>query len=108
MVRTQLTRWLCPTQKAVELIGDKWTLFIIRELIFGEEELRFNQILKNFKPISSRTLSLKLKKLQTFKIIERKKIVGKTLHVKYKITQKGLLLKSALLALAKWHNACEF
>ena len=104
--RTHFDRWSCPTQNAVEAIGDKWTLFIIRELIFGRNEMRFNELLKALKPISSRTLALKLKKLEAIKIIDRKEIKGKTLNVRYKLTKKGLLLKKPLTAIAKWYSCC--
>tara|TARA_Y100000310_G_scaffold328540_1_gene396828 strand:+ start:2143 stop:2475 length:333 start_codon:yes stop_codon:yes gene_type:complete len=104
--RTQFNRWTCPTQKTVELIGDKWTLFIIREFIFGEQTMRFNEILRKLKPISSRTLAIKLDKLQKCKIIIREVIQEKPLKVNYKITKIGLALKKSMLELANWHNKC--
>jgi DNA-binding HxlR family transcriptional regulator len=104
MERTSFQRWSCSTQRAVELIGDKWTLFIIREFIFGEKIMRFNEILRRLKPISSRTLALKLDKLQKCGLITRKVIQKKPLKVNYKITPIGLELKSSMLELANWHN----
>ena len=102
--RTKFNRWTCPTQKAVELIGDKWTLFIIREFIFGKQTMRFNEILRELKPISSRTLALKLQKLQDCQIIIRDVIEKKPLKVNYTITKKGLELKKSLVALADWYE----
>ncbi|MFH1276339.1 MAG: helix-turn-helix domain-containing protein [Candidatus Woesearchaeota archaeon] len=102
--RTQFNRWTCPTQKTVELIGDKWTLFIIREFIFGKQTMRFNEILRKLKPISSRTLALKLDKLQKCEILTREVLQKKPLQVHYKITRIGLELKDSMLALADWHN----
>src|SRR3989344_6426242 len=102
--RTPFERWSCPTQKAVELIGDKWTLFIIREFIFGKKAMGFNEILRTLKPISSRTLALKLQKLQQSRIIMREIIKEKPLKVNYIITKKGLALKNSMLALAEWYN----
>ena len=104
MERTYFQRWSCPTQRAVELIGDKWTLFIIREFIFGKQTMRFNEILRKLKPISSRTLALKLDKLQKCELITREVIQKKPLKVNYKITPIGLALKSSMLDLADWHN----
>jgi DNA-binding HxlR family transcriptional regulator len=104
MERTNFQRWSCPTQRAVELIGDKWTLFVIREFIFGKQTMRFNEILKKLKPISSRTLALKLDKLQKSRLITRQVIQEKPLKVNYRITSIGLALKSSMLDLAEWHN----
>ena len=102
--RTHFDRWTCPTQKAVEVIGDRWTLFILREFIFGKQSMGFNELLRALKPISSRTLALKLKKLQNSKLISRRKIQEKPLKVAYTITEQGLALKSSLTALAVWYN----
>ena len=66
--------------------------------------MRFNEILRKLKPISSRTLALKLDKLQKSKIITREVIQQKPLKVNYKITNVGLALKISMVALAQWHN----
>ena len=54
----------CNVQKSILMIGEKWMLFIIREFIYGKEKQRFNELMRTLKPISSRTLALKLKKLE--------------------------------------------
>ena len=50
-------------EQTVAIIGDKWSLLIIGELAFGNSIIRFNELLRNLSPISSRTLSIKLAKL---------------------------------------------
>ena len=67
----------------------------------------FNEILKALKPISSRTLALKLHKLEEYQILRKEIIQKKPLRVKYNITEKGLALKNCMLDLAKWYNKNE-
>ena len=92
----------CPIQKAVTLIGDKWTMFIIREFIYGEEKQGFNDLLRALKPISSRTLSLKLKKLDECGIIKKRVVKKKPLKVEYSITATGKALKEPLQKMGEW------
>jgi DNA-binding HxlR family transcriptional regulator len=104
MDRNRFDRWTCPTQKAVELVGDRWSLFIIREFIFGKQTNGFNELLRFLEPISSRTLALKLAKLQKNGLLTRKVVQARPLKVEYRITVRGLALKKSLQALADWHN----
>ena|SRR3989338_7641226 len=104
MQRTDFDRWSCPTQKAVELIGDKWTLFVVREFIFGKPTMGFNEILRVLKPISSRTLALKLHKLEQYQMVRKEIIQKKPLRIHYHITEKGLALKNCMVDLAQWYN----
>lgn len=94
----------CPVKNAVSLIGDKWTLFILRELFYGKKKQGFNELQKTLKPISSRTLSIKLKNLLASNIINKSIISEKPPKVEYFLTKKGLKLEPVLNELAKWYN----
>ena len=50
----------CPAEITILLIGNKWSLLIIRELILADRPLRYNELARNLNKISSRTLSKKL------------------------------------------------
>jgi len=97
----------CPVQKTAELIGSKWSILIIRELN-QNKFLRFNELSRSLKPISSRTLSLKLKELVEYEIIKKKIVSTSPPHSEYSLTQKGKDLAIVLGAMAdwsyKWHN----
>lgn len=97
----------CPIQKAIIIIGDKWTLFIIREFIYGNKKQGFNDLLRALKPISSRTLSLKLKKLQEYGIIQRKVIHSTPIKVEYSLTPQGKTLKIPLQKIGEWFREVE-
>jgi DNA-binding HxlR family transcriptional regulator len=51
-------------EKILEIIGDKWSLIILGELTFDKSPSRFNELMWELSPISSRTLSAKLAKLK--------------------------------------------
>ena len=90
----------CPIAKTAALIGDLWTLLIVKELLSGPK--RFNELEKlinNTDPIgdiSSRTLSQRLKKLEAEKIITRKVYQEIPPHSEYTLTQKGQALSEII------------
>ncbi len=103
--KTDYGAYTCPIHKSIMLIGDKWTLFILREFIYGAEKQSFNSLLRSLKPISSRTLSLKLKKMQKIGLVTKKVIrKERPMKVEYQITQMGKSLKNALQSIANWHK----
>ncbi len=106
-LRIDYSGFTCPIQKAVTIIGDKWTLFIIREFIYGNEKQGFNDLLRALKPISSRTLSLKLKKLEECGIIKRKIINARPVKVEYSLTQRGKALRTPLQKMGEWFKEEE-
>lgn len=58
----------CPVARAAELLGDRWTLLIVRELLFGPR--RFTEIERGLPGISRSVLAQRLRRLQHDRIIE--------------------------------------
>jgi len=106
-IKTDYAKFTCPVKNTIDIIGDKWTLFILRELYYGKEKQGFNELLGYLKPISSRTLAKKLHHLQKYNIISRKIVREKPLKVEYRLTKKGLKLKNVLQEFAKWYKSIE-
>jgi len=92
----------CPIEKTVVLIGSKWSILLIREFYLSDGPLRFNDLLNSLKPISSKTLSSKLKDLVSYEIIERNVEDTTPVRVKYHLTEKGTDLAGILRAMAEW------
>ncbi|MEM1312490.1 MAG: helix-turn-helix domain-containing protein [Patescibacteria group bacterium] len=92
----------CPIIRPTELLGDTWTLLIIKELL--EEPLRFNKIKDKIPEITNRTLSARLKKLVSNKVIERNLLEGSPPKVEYNLTQMGYGLKPVLREIEDFGN----
>jgi len=95
-------RFTCNTQRALHVIGEKWMLYILREFLYADQKQGFNKLMKELKPISSRTLSLKLKTLQERGLIKRKVIDSQPVKIEYEITEQGKGLKEALNKFGDW------
>jgi len=89
-------------EKFVYLIGDKWSLLIIGQLAFGKSPSRFNELMRELKPISSRTLSIKLAKLSDNKIVEKTIEGDSPPYTQYALTAKGIDLVAAFRAMGEW------
>lgn len=92
----------CPIEKTITLIGNKWSLLLLRELYLSNGPLRFNDLLMALKPISSKTLSSKLKELTQYEIVKRNVENTTPVKVEYSLTEKGKDLTGVLLSMAEW------
>lgn len=79
----------CPVTGALQLIGDKWTILIIRELVNGSK--RTTELLASLHPISSRTLLMRLREMEKDEFIERTDYGGNPPRVEYALAKRGLL-----------------
>ena len=89
----------CPVAKTAEVLGEKWTLLIVRELIAGAT--RFNQIQRAIPKISPTTLNKRLKELQTQGVIVRKSIPEQQ-GDEYQLTESGRELSPLIHQMAQW------
>jgi len=89
----------CPTARALSVVGDRWTLLILRELTMGVH--RFDE-LQAHTGISSFLLSTRLKRLEADDVIERRCYSDHPVRYEYHQTTKGRGLDTVLLALRSW------
>lgn len=94
-----LTGSLCPTIKASEVLGDKWTILILRELFLGSN--RYNQFQKAIPRISPTMLSARLKKMEQDGLLIRKTKVGQK-GGEYHLTKSAWELAPIVDSLARW------
>ncbi|MEJ7616260.1 MAG: helix-turn-helix domain-containing protein [Pyrinomonadaceae bacterium] len=87
----------CPVTGALQLVGDKWTLLIVRDL--ARAPRRTTELLEALFPISSRTLLGRLRDMERDLLIERAVFGGSPPHVEYALTKRGRLLLPLLGAL---------
>src|SRR5215510_6559218 len=100
----------CPITGALQMLGDKWTMLVVRELLGGPK--RTMELLNSLFPISSRTLVGRLRDMEKDRLVERTDFGGNPPHIEYALTQRGMLLLPLLeslrqLGLALKCNECE-
>jgi DNA-binding HxlR family transcriptional regulator len=100
----------CPITGALQMLGDKWTMLVVRELLGGPK--RTMELLNSLFPISSRTLVGRLRDMEKDRLVERTDFGGNPPHIEYALTHRGMLLLPLLeslrqLGLALKCNECE-
>ncbi|KCZ92867.1 winged helix-turn-helix transcriptional regulator [Hyphomonas johnsonii] len=89
----------CPIAKATEILGEKWTILIIRELLM--ERRRFNELQRGLGDISPALLTSRLKSLEEQGMLARKKISGQKGY-EYYPTEACRALLPVLISLGEW------
>ena len=100
MARTQPYAQACPIARTLDIIGDRWTLLIIRDLFLGRS--RFNEFRQSTPRISPRLLSERLKRLEEEELVERDLLAGYPPRAEYRLTAKGRSLFPVLFAIGSW------
>jgi len=95
-----LSRSLCPIANALEVIGDKWSLLIVRDLFHGKTT--YGELLNSFEKIPTNILADRLKRLEAAGIITSSPYQERPVRNAYTLTEKGRELADILHALVKW------
>jgi DNA-binding HxlR family transcriptional regulator len=99
MARTRTYHHFCPVARSLEVIGEKWSLLIVRDLLRGPQ--RFTDLLRYLGGITPKWLTLRLRDLEQAGIVERDHREGRR-EVWYRLTPKGEELAPVVTALAVW------
>lgn len=97
-------RCQCPISSALDIIGDKWTLLIIRDMLFDHKKT-FKDFSTSVESIASNILSSRLKLLEEAGIIRKDKMDGNQKSNIYTLTDKGLDLLPVIAELTLWSDA---
>ncbi len=89
----------CPVSKATEIIGEKWTLLILRELLLGTS--RFNDFQRSMSRISPTVLTKRLRQLEETGIVLKKRLSGQK-GFEYRLTAMGRELEPIIEQVAIW------
>lgn len=87
---------------AMEIIGNKWTALILRDLCSGSK--RFGELEKSVGSINPRTLSQRLDDLESHGIVTKTSYAEVPPRIEYTLTQKGRDLQPVLEQMAAWGN----
>jgi len=96
----------CPIQNSLKIFQQKFALNIIRNMMILKHK-KFNQFLGSIEGINTKTLSIRLKELEKYGLIDRKVAQRRPLQVEDSLTKKGKALNSILLHMAEFSALYE-
>ena len=100
----KIFRCNCPVTSALDIVGDKWTLVIIKQMLL-EYKTTFKDFYDSDEAIAPNILSERLKKMQSIGLIDKLKHPTNRKTNIYILTEKGLTLTPIVIELALWaHN----
>lgn len=99
MAKTREYQHFCPVARSLEVIGEKWSLLIVRDLLRGPQ--RFTDLMRYLGGITPKWLTLRLRDLEAAGIVERDQEEGRR-EVWYRLTARGRDLQPVVESLAIW------
>ena len=100
MERVYKSQEACPVARSLDILGDRWTLLVLRDLVRGQS--KFSDILESLEGISPNLLSDRLKRLEQRGIVERVFYSDHPPRAEYWLTEKGNELGPVIHAMAEW------
>ncbi|MBD0335960.1 MAG: helix-turn-helix transcriptional regulator [Cyanobacteria bacterium Co-bin13] len=96
-VKSQCLDLECPVQFVLTIIGSKWAILILRELFLGNR--RTHEFLSALPGISTKTLTARLRELESYGLVERRVFPEVPPRVEYSLTDKGREIQPIMAAL---------
>jgi DNA-binding HxlR family transcriptional regulator/putative sterol carrier protein len=90
----------CAVARALDVIGERWTLLIVRELLTGPK--RFKDLLEGLSGIGTNLLTARLKDLEGYGVVRRTVLPPPAGSKVYELTELGRLLEPVVAALGRW------
>ena len=90
----------CALARAAEILGERWTLLIIRELLLGPQ--RFTDLLGRLNDVSTSVLSERLSRLEEYAVVEKAYLPPPAASSVYRLTESGEALRPAIYELIHW------
>lgn len=91
----------CPISIALEMLGDAWSLLIVRDLVFKERRT-YNEFLQGGEGIASNILADRLRKLEDAGIVEKRRDPSDARRFVYRLSAKGIDLAPVMVELVIW------
>jgi len=90
----------CPIETTFRIIGKRWTVLIIRELLMGHTQ--FNRFIENIEGITPKVLTERLRELEHLGMIKRRIVSDYPVRIEYSLTDVGREFESVLLSAASF------
>jgi len=91
----------CPIRYSAEILADKWTFLILRDLMFRGKK-SYNAFLQSSEKISTNILADRLQKLESYGLIDKTKDARNKKYYVYTLTQKGIDLIPVMFSFFEW------
>ncbi len=108
MTKKDKAKWRseCPLNASVEMLGDRWSLLIIRDMMLRGFRT-YKEFLQNYEGIATNILADRLRKLMAYKIITAEADPSDGRKLIYSLTEKGIDLAPVLTEMVLWAAAHE-
>jgi DNA-binding HxlR family transcriptional regulator len=94
----------CPTSSFLDVVGDRWTLLVMRDLLM-KNRLRYNELADSREKIPTNILADRLAKLEAAGLLVKKQYQERPVRYEYHPTAAGVDLLDVISAAAQWSNA---
>ena len=94
----------CPISSTLDVVGDKWSLLIIRDMLVKHKKT-FKQMSDSYEKIAPSILSARLKLLESYKLIFKTKAPENKKENIYLLTEKGIRLTPIIIEFSLWGNS---
>ena len=102
MSRTSEHRSPCPIATTLDIVGDRWTLVILRDLVNGKR--RYSDFLASPERITTNILADRLARMEQSGLVERRLYQERPRRYEYRLTRKGAELHPVLCEMCDWAN----
>ena len=104
-IKTKKELPACPVETTLMLIGDKWKVLILRDLMPGKK--RFGELKKSVGNVSQKVLTVQLRAMEENGLVNRKVYAEVPPRVEYSLTELGKSLKPILDSMWAWGEAYQ-
>ena len=95
-------RSTCPIAKTLDIVGDRWTLLLLRDLLLGKT--RFSEFRESPEKIATNILSNRLRLLEDAELVTKRPYQTRPKRFEYRLTEKGAALHPMLQEMCLWAN----
>jgi DNA-binding HxlR family transcriptional regulator len=93
----------CPIASALDLLGDRWSLVVVRDLLFRDRHT-YGELLDSPEGISTNILAERLRRLEEAGVIAKEVYQTRPRRYRYALTEKGEALRPVLMSMIRWAN----
>jgi DNA-binding HxlR family transcriptional regulator len=96
----------CGVARALDFVGERWALLVVRELLLGPK--RFTDLRGGLPNLSPDVLAQRLRELEEAGVVQRRTLAPPAASRVYELTERGMALEPVVLALGRWGSRAAF